>query len=168
MIEMAAMVKNIKETKPEMNIPGINRATLQELFRVNYQSEKKLAETCNVCHTVVQQKVQILRMPEFVIFSLNRYCSLGQNQLKFQLDLDIPLQDFNIIGQRYDLVTVVTRVKSEPTQLENEGFLIAYNRNIVTNEWHAYSNSLVYKVSFEEIEINRNSLYLIYKYIKSQ
>lgn len=50
---MIAKIKQLQEMKPEIAIPGVTRTTLQELVRINFQSDRKLPQTCVSCGSVI-------------------------------------------------------------------------------------------------------------------
>ncbi len=90
---------------------------------------------------------------EYLIFKLVR--ALDQN-LQYQVELDIPVNRLKIrIDDRYDLITVVTcETMQEQDDEDTRGYHKVYNRNLQTNEWFCYANAIVFKASFEEIQLS--------------
>lgn len=94
-------------------------------------------------------------MPGYLILKLNRNHNLGKNRIQYRIDLDIPVNNLKLLDHRYDLISVVT----EETLSEDEewGHWRVYNRNLATSEWYCFSNSLAFKVPFEEICLNERA-----------
>ena len=56
----------------------------------------------------------LTRAPEYFIFKLNRDHDLGENKIKYSIDLDIPIHKLRLLNERYDLISVVTSDTLEP------------------------------------------------------
>jgi|LauGreDrversion4_2_1035121.scaffolds.fasta_scaffold258585_1 hypothetical protein len=105
-----------------------------------------MEERCSKCQAVggIGERYVITRVPGFLVLKINRFHDLGKNRIMYKIDLDIPVNKLKLLGERFDLISVVT----EEHLLEDEewGYWKVFNRNLITNEWYCFSNALVFKV----------------------
>lgn len=146
--------------RPEITIKGVTSVSLPDLIKANYKCDRPLMDKCQSCLQQMNEKLQMPRMPEYLILRLNRYNESSINKLKYKVQLDIQLGKVDLHdGNKYEILSIVTSDKTD----QIDDIYCVYNRNIATNEWYCYCNSLVYKVTYEEIMASDRGNYLVYK-----
>ena len=136
------------------------KISIEDCFKY-YQKSDYLINTCNNCkqRQYMDNSNIILIGPKILIINL---IIINKNETKFILNSKINLKDFiyyKDIKYEYELISVMS-------YLDN-GDYIAFCKSFADDNWYEYDNSIVDRISFEQINLRGVPRLLFYSLIEN-